>query len=142
DSVPTLLSRYAELAGSDVPGAKEAHALGTKRGLTKNKIEQVRGLVEAARKTMPGSAPASATTPEQLAKAKTEQLAALKRLRRWYNDWATTFRDVFGTRVQIRLGLTSLRRSVKEEEEEDAAPKGGEGAGATGASQESGKGGK
>jgi hypothetical protein len=54
----------------------------------------------------------------------------VKRLRRWYNDWATTFRDVFGTRVQIRLGLTSLKRSAKEEEE-DAAPKKGEATAAT-----------
>jgi hypothetical protein len=116
DSVPTLLNRFAELATSDVPGAKEAYALGTKRGLTKNKTEQMRALIEAAQKTLPGNKPVSSTTPEQFVKAKTEQLAALKRLRRWYNDWATTFRDVFGTRVQIRLGLTSLRRSVKEEE--------------------------
>jgi len=45
-------------------------------------------------------------TPEQLAQAEEEQLAALKKRRRWYNDWATTFRDVVGTRAQIRLGLT------------------------------------
>ena len=123
DSVSTLLNRFAELAASSVHGAKEAHQLGMKRGLTKNKIEYVRGLIEASGKALPSAAPVSAPTPEQLAKAKEEQLAALKKLRRWYNDWATTFRDVFGTRVQIRLGLTSLKRSVKEEEE-DAAPKG------------------
>ncbi len=128
DSVPTLIARFEELAKNTAPGAKEAHKLGTKRGLTAKKIDEVRGLVEAARKAMPDSAPTSSTTPAQLATAKKEQLAALQKLRRWYNDFATTFRGVFGTRVQIRLGLTSLRRSVKEETDgdEEAAPKGDE----------------
>ena len=140
DSVPTLVDRFEELAKSDAPGAREAHRLGTKRGLTAKKIEQVRGLVASARKALPGSAPASSTTPEQLAKAKKEPLAALQQLKRWYNDFATTFRGVFGTRVQIRLGLTSLRRSVKEET--DAAPSEGESAATPAAPQAGGKSGK
>lgn len=115
DSVPTLLDRFASLAQSNEPGAKEAYALGTKRGLTKSKIEQMRGVVEAAEKAMPTSEAATSITPKQLATAKEEQLAALQQLRRWFNDWATTFRSVFGTRVQIRLGLTSLKRSSKDE---------------------------
>lgn len=140
DSVPTLMARFEELAKNKAPGAKEAHRLGTKRGLTTKKIEQVRGLVASARKAMPDSAPSSSITPEQLAAAKKEQLAALQKLKRWYNDFATTFRGVFGTRVQIRLGLTSLRRSAKEEG--DAAPSDGEGATIPVAPQAGGKGGK
>jgi hypothetical protein len=140
DSVPTLMARFEELATNKAPGAKEAHRLGTKRGLTAKKIEQVRGLVASARKAMPDSAPSSSITPEQLAAAKKEQLAALQKLKRWYNDFATTFRGVFGTRVQIRLGLTSMRRSVKEET--DGTSSDGEGAATPAAPQAGGKGGK
>ena len=140
DSVPTLVDRFEELAKSDAPGAREAHTLGTKRGLTAKKIEHIRGLVVSARKAMPSSAPASSITPEQLAAAKKEQLAALQKLKRWYNDFATTFRGVFGTRVQIRLGLTSMRRSLKEEP--DATPSDGEGAAIPVVPQAGGKGGK
>ena len=77
--------------------------------------------------------------PKTLARA-VKQLAAPQKLKRWYNDFATTFSGVFGTRAQIRLGLTSLRRSVKEET--DAAPSDGEIAPTPAAPQAGGKGGK
>jgi hypothetical protein len=59
-----------------------------------------------------GAAPVSAA---EIAKAKEAQLAALASLKLWYNDWATTFRDAFGIRAQITLGVTALKRKKKAE---------------------------
>jgi hypothetical protein len=122
DSVSALLDRFESLAKSQEPGAKEAFALGTRRGLTKGKIAQVRLLIEMARKGMPDALPKATISAAELAKAKEEQLAAVRMLRRWYNDWAATFRTVFGPRVLIRLGLATMKRSQKDaggNEEED-----------------------
>jgi hypothetical protein len=60
----------------------------------------------------------SSLSAEELARAKQDQLTALRTLRRWYQDWATTFREVFGTRVLIRLGLATLKRSAAEDEDD------------------------
>lgn len=118
DSVSTLLDRFEALAKSAEPGAKEAFRLGVKRGLTAEKVAEMRALLQRARKNVVTAAPKAPISAEDLAKAREEQLAALGELRRWYNDWAATFRTVFGTRVLIRLGLASLKRSSKEEEAE------------------------
>lgn len=130
DSVSTLLDRFEALAKSTEPGAKEAFKLGTKRGLTVEKTAEMRALVQKARKHVPTAAPKASISPQELAKAREEQLAALHELRRWYNDWAGTFRTVFGTRAQIRLGLTTLKRAAKGKADsgEDKTKAGEEGA--------------
>lgn len=124
DSVSTLLDRFEDLAKSAAPGAKEAHALGVKRGLTRPKIAEVRGRIEAARKAMPPAVTSAPVGAKDLIKAANEQRAALADLRRWYNDWAATFRTVFGPRVQITLGITSIKRRGAEEPEIEAEPEG------------------
>jgi hypothetical protein len=57
------------------------------------------------------AAPKAAISAGALAQAKKEQLTAVAELSRWYKDWGTTFRTVFGQRVLIRLGLATLKRS-------------------------------
>lgn len=140
DSVSTLLDRFEALAQSTEAGAKEAFRLGTKRGLTADKIAETRSLIQKARKNMPAAAPKAPISPKQLAKAKEEQLAALDELRRWYNDWAATFRTVFGTRALIRLGLATLKRAAKADGK-DKATAGESTEGDDGAAEESPKGG-
>lgn len=119
DSVSTLLDRFEALAKSAEPGATEAFKLGTKRGLAAEKIAEMRALIQKARKNVTAAAPKAPISPQTLAKAREEQLAALAELRRWYNDWAATFRTVFGTRMLIRLGLATLKRPAKEDAQDN-----------------------
>lgn len=124
DSTSLLISRFEELAKSAEPGAKEVHALGVKRGLTPKKIAHVRGLITAAQAAMPEPAKAPLVPVAELIKAREEQIEAVEALRLWYNDWATTFRGIFPTRVLVRLGLTTFKRAAPaaeetEEEEEE-----------------------
>ncbi|WP_437875585.1 hypothetical protein [Sorangium sp. So ce513] len=119
DSVKTFLIRVDELASSAEPGARALYETLGERGLTPKKIEAMRRLVAAAEELRTPDRAAPAVSREEIAKAKEAQLAALESLRLWYNDWATTFRGVFGTRAQITLGLTALRRKKK-----DPAPEG------------------
>ncbi len=121
DSVATLLDRFEALVSSAEPGAKEAFKLGVKRGLSAEKVAETRALLERARKHVAAAAAKAPISAQDLAKAREDQLAALAELRRWYNDWAATFRTVFGTRVLIRLGLATLKRSSKDEDAEGAA---------------------
>lgn len=122
DSVSTLLTRFEELAKNGEPGAKEAHRLGVKRGLTPEKIAAVRALVKSARDALPAKVVSTHVSPAELAKAQAAQRTALAELRLWYNDWASTLRTVFGTRAQIRLGLTSLKRSPAEPKDPQPDP--------------------
>lgn len=136
DSVSTLLDRFEALAESTEPGAKEAHKLGVKRGLTGEKLTDLRALLQKARKNVATAAPKASISAQELADARADQLAAVGELRRWYNDWAATFRTVFGPRVLIRLGLATLKRSPKEEGEDPAT---GEEAAEPGESSEGGE---
>lgn len=126
DSVSTLLDRFEALKTSKEPGAKAAHALGVKRGLTEQKIAQMRGLIGDARTAIPSGPPSTPVGAEELRAAQEEQRAALRRLRRWYNECGTTFRDVFGQRILIRLGLATLKRSARDDEEPEGEEPEGE----------------
>jgi hypothetical protein len=69
-----------------------------------------------------------APTADTPALAQAEQREALEDLRAWFNDWSTTLRPLFGTRAQITLGLSVLKRAPKSDEDgagEDE-PEGGE----------------
>ncbi|XXX73576.1 hypothetical protein WMF30_38630 [Sorangium sp. So ce134] len=126
DSVKTFLNRIDELASSAEPGARALYETLGERGLTPKKIDAMRRLIAAAEEhRTPGKAEPALSRAE-IAKAKEAQLAALESLRLWYNDWATTFRGVFGTRAQISLGLTALKRKKKDAAPEDALPEGEE----------------
>ncbi|AGP40395.1 hypothetical protein BE04_35960 [Sorangium cellulosum] len=114
DSVKTFLNRVDELASSAEPGARKLYETLGERGLTPKKIEAMRRLIAAAEEHRTPDRAAPALRRDEIAKAKEAQLAALESLRLWYNDWATTFRGVFGTRAQVTLGLTSLKRRKKD----------------------------
>lgn len=122
DSVKTFLNRIDELASSAEPGARKLYETLGERGLTPKKIEAMRRLIAAAEEHRTPDRTAPALSRAEIAKAKEAQLAALESLRLWYNDWATTFRGVFGTRAQITLGLTALKRKKKDAASEDTAP--------------------
>jgi hypothetical protein len=126
DSVKTFLNRIDELASSAEPGARALYETLGERGLTPKKIEAMRRLIAAAEEHRTPDRATPALSREEIAKAKEAQLAALESLRLWYNDWATTFRGVFGTRAQITLGLTALKRKKKDAAPEDATPEGEE----------------
>jgi len=126
DSVKTFLKRVEELKTSSEPGAGDLFKTLAERGLTPKKIESMRGLIAAAEEHKAPGGGAPPVSPEEIAEAKRAQLAAVESMKLWYNDWATTFRGVFGHRAQIALGLTALRRrkaedgSAGDEEDEDA----------------------
>ncbi len=109
-STSLLLDRFEALESSGEPGARDLFALGTERGLTRKKIEQIRATIQATRVAHEGPAEAPKVSPEELGRARAEQLAAFGKVRRWYNDWATTFRSVFGPRIQGTLGLATPKR--------------------------------
>jgi hypothetical protein len=111
-SVKTLLNRVEALKDSSEAGAKELAETLLARGLTPKKIASMRELLAAAEQQKPvdTSAPPS-VSPKDVAKAKEAQFDALDALKLWYNDWATTFRDSFGLRDQITMGLTAPRQT-------------------------------
>jgi hypothetical protein len=112
-SVGTLLSRIEELKESKEPGARELYKTLGERGLTQKKMDSMRGLIASAEQHQPAAEDAPIVSAVELAEAKRRQLDALEQARLWYNDWATMFRGVFGTREQITLALTSLKRRSK-----------------------------
>jgi len=124
DSVKTFLNRVEELPKSTEPGARELHKTLGERGLTPKKIEAMRELCAAAEEHKTKAGGSLPVSPEEIKKAKEAQLAALTSFKLWYNDWATTFRGVFGTSAQIVLGLTAAKRRRKTDDTGDDEPEG------------------
>jgi hypothetical protein len=118
DSVKTFLNRVEELKSSTEPGARELYKTLGERGLTPKKIEAMRGLIATAEEHKAPAGGASPASLMDIARAKEAQLAAVESLKLWYNDWATTFRGVFGLRTQIALGLTTLKRKKQPDDAE------------------------
>jgi hypothetical protein len=109
-SVGTYLARLEGLARSSDGDAKKVHKTLAMRGLTETKVRQVRDLL--AKLEAGGGAPVPVQVPAaELEKARKEQREALERLRDWFNDWATTLRQVFPVKAQIQLGLTTVKRT-------------------------------
>jgi hypothetical protein len=97
--------------------------------LTDEKLKEVRALL----KRLEGGSKATdkpRVSPDDIRKAHAQQREGLSGLRDWYNDWATTFRDTFNVRAQIKLGLTSIKRGPSGEPEggdpAEPAPEGGD----------------
>ncbi|HSN98051.1 MAG TPA: hypothetical protein VLS89_07120 [Candidatus Nanopelagicales bacterium] len=130
-SVSTFLKRIDGLAQSKDPHAKKVRQTLLRRGLTEQRLDEVRGLLAQ----LQGSAPAPdapLVNPAEIAAAQEEQLEAYEDLRDWFNDWATTLRSRFNMQEQVRLGLSVLRRSGKVEDVTDEEPEEGEGEGGEG----------
>ncbi|WP_437594893.1 hypothetical protein [Sorangium sp. So ce1000] len=111
-SVGTYLRRIEGLARNSDGDAKKVHRTLAARGLTEAKVQQVR---EVLAKLEPGAgaqAPSPRVPVAELARAWREQREALEGLQDWFNDWATTLRQVFPVKAQIQLGLTAVRRAA------------------------------
>ncbi|WP_437645054.1 hypothetical protein [Sorangium sp. So ce362] len=131
-SVRTFLSRLDGLSQSSDEDAKKVRQTLVRRGLTEEKLKDVRDLLGKL-EVGGGPLPQRKVSAAELAKAQQAQREALDDLRDWFNDWATTFRQVFGTKAQLKLGLTSAKRAstgkkevVEEEEEDDGEETGDE----------------
>ncbi|XYH95155.1 hypothetical protein ACMHYB_46325 [Sorangium sp. So ce1128] len=128
-SVRTFLSRLDGLSQSNDADAKEVRKTLVKRGLTEEKLKDVRDMLGKL-EVGGGPLPQRKVSVAELAKAHKAQREGLDDLRDWFNDWATTFRQVFGVKAQLKLGLTTAKRAstgkaeaVEEEEdgEEDVS---------------------
>ncbi|WP_437996649.1 hypothetical protein WMF26_37465 [Sorangium sp. So ce185] len=109
-SVRAFLTRLDGLSQSDDADAKEVRKTLVKRGLTDEKLKEVRGMLGRL-EVGGGSPPERKVSAAELAKAHQEQREGLDDLRDWFNDWATTFRQVFNVKAQIKLGLTTAKRA-------------------------------
>ncbi|AUX46169.1 hypothetical protein SOCE26_076740 [Sorangium cellulosum] len=120
-SVRTFLSRLDGLSQSNDADAKEVRKTLVKRGLTEEKLKEVRDMLGKL-EVGGGPLPERKVSAAELAKAHKAQREGLDDLRDWFNDWATTFRQVFGVKAQLKLGLTTAKRSStnKKEEVDDA----------------------
>lgn len=116
-SVGTYLSRLDGLAQSGDADAKRVRKTLVARGLTEEKLRQVRDLLGKL-EVGGGAPPQPLKVPiDEITKAHRAQREALEDLRDWYNDWATTFRQVFGVKDQLKLGLTTVKRGASGKEE-------------------------
>ncbi|WP_437949133.1 hypothetical protein WME98_52635 [Sorangium sp. So ce296] len=111
-SVGTFLRRVEGLARNSDGDAKKVHKTLTARGLTEARMQQVRDQLArleagAGAQGQPPRVPAA-----ELERARKEQREALEGLRDWFNDWATTLRQVFSVKAQIQLGLTVMKRAA------------------------------
>lgn len=134
-SVRALLQRIEGLATSAEPGAREVFAVLRERGLTAEKINEVRLLLKKAEEGAPPIGKKRSVSAAELARAQAEQQAAFEDLKDWFNDWATTLRPAFNAREQVFLGLTksgsragadSNEEEVDEEEDADGEEANGE----------------
>ncbi|KYF62778.1 hypothetical protein BE11_10420 [Sorangium cellulosum] len=109
-AVATFLRRVEGLARNSDEDARKVQRTLAARGLTEARMQQARellGKLEAGAPAPPPRIPAA-----ELERAWKEQREALEGLRGWFNDWATTLRQVFPLKAQIQLGLTAVRRAA------------------------------
>ncbi len=111
NSVSTFLARVDELKGSKIKGAPELYKTLVGRGLTEGKRAELRQVLDQVRSSDVAAAPAP--DPKARLAAQREQFEAYEGLRDWYNDWATTMRQVLPPRDLIKLGLVSLGKTGK-----------------------------
>jgi hypothetical protein len=106
-SVSTYLSRVDGLSSSADPHAKDVLATLKKRGLTTEKVREIRALLQLVQKDR---APQKVQVlADSVKRANDEQLEAVERLRDWFQDWSSTLRTVLSAREQVQLGLLRLR---------------------------------
>ncbi|MGK3962076.1 hypothetical protein WMF38_54355 [Sorangium sp. So ce118] len=123
-SVATFLRRVEGLARNSDGDAKKVHKTLATRGLTEARVQQVRELLGKLEAGAGAPAQPPRVPAAELARARKEQREALEDLRDWFNDWATTLRQVFPVKAQIQLGLTTVKRTAAapgEVVEEDAS---------------------
>ena len=109
DSVDLFLVRYEGLKKMDGLAGKAAlfEALAS-MGLTDEAVANMRVQVDAARKEAP-AAQVSAVPESELRAADDKQLAAFKRLQRWYGLWAGVLRQGLDYHMRVRLGISEVK---------------------------------
>ncbi|CAN94716.1 MULTISPECIES: hypothetical protein [Sorangium] len=111
-SVGTYLRRLEGLARNSDGDAKKVHKMLAARGLTEAKVQQVRDLLAKLEAGAGSQAQPPRVPSAELARAWREQREGIEGLQDWFNDWATTLRQVFPVKAQIQLGLTAVRRTA------------------------------
>ncbi|XYH92682.1 hypothetical protein ACMHYB_33000 [Sorangium sp. So ce1128] len=122
-SVGTFLRRVEGLARNSDGDAKKVHKMLATRGLSEARVQQVRELLTKLEAGVGAPAQPPRVPAAELERARKEQWEGLEGLRGWFNDWATTLRQVFPVKAQIQLGLTTVKRTAAapgEVVEEDA----------------------
>lgn len=109
-SVGKYVARLEGLDASADEDAKAVREMLRSRGLTAGRIEAIKELLENAqaggkRRKRSGAGVSAA----ELEQARSTQREAVRSLRDWFNDWATTLRSCFGAHDQLRLGLMVAR---------------------------------
>lgn len=122
DSVATFLDRVEALAASAEPGAAEVLRNLRARGLSADKVAEMRARIARARSGAP--APQTNVSADEIRRAYENQTEALRLLRLAWNDWSTTLRPLYDAREGVQLGLVEVkvRASGEQAEPGGAAP--------------------
>lgn len=117
-SVRTFLDRVEALATSTEPQAKDVLKKLTERGLTSEAIARARALLDKIE--LGGFAEERDDGAARVVTARREMQDGADKLRGWFNDWGTTFRQVLGNANHlVLLGLSSSSRSSVTDDEID-----------------------
>jgi len=111
-SVKKYIGRYEALGQSRVPGAVEAYDSLAKRGLTKNELKRIRGVITECEQEAPAPARPKVKA-ETIAAGAAERLEAYDKLNKWYNDWAETLRSELTYHQAVRLGIVTNKGGRK-----------------------------
>jgi hypothetical protein len=109
-SVHAFLKRVEDLGASSQPDAKAVRRKLAERGLTDLAIEEMRAILRGVESQAHRAAPVVEVNLSELLSAQETQMKALDGLRDWYEDWATSLRDVFGAKEQMSLGIAEVDR--------------------------------
>jgi hypothetical protein len=114
-SVHTFLLRVEDLSASPQPDAQAVREKLSERGLTDLAIEEMRAVLRGVESQAKRTAPPVEVNGAALKAAQEAQMKALDELESWLNDWATSLRDVFGTKEQMNLGIVQDERGEERE---------------------------
>lgn len=113
NSVALFVGRVEGLEASGDPDAAAFRELLSARGLTDERVAEMKALVAQAQAVgMPGPAPDSAAMANMQA-SRAERQDAMRELRDWFADWSVGLRPVFNGREQVKLGLAGRKKKAK-----------------------------
>lgn len=110
NSVGLFAARVEGLEASADPDAQAFRELLSARGLTKERVAELKAMVAQAQAV---AKPRRAPDAEALANmqaSRAERLEALQQLRDWYAEWSVGLRPIFTGREQVKLGLSTRKK--------------------------------
>lgn len=113
NSVGLFAARVEGLEASADPDAQSFRALLSARGLTEERVAELKAMVAQAQAV---AKPRRAPDAEALANmqaSRAERLEALQQLRDWYAEWSVGLRPLFTGREQVKLGLSTRKKKTK-----------------------------